>query len=227
MSFDLFAEQDLQQPARIEKISEQAFVLRGFALPWVDTLLTALEQVLTQAPFRQMQTPGGYIMSARLSSCGDLGWTTDLAGYRYSALDPLTGARWPAMPDPFLKLAEAAAHAAGFDHFAPDACLINTYAPGAKMSLHQDKNERTYNAPIVSISHGLPAIFLFGGFERNDPTQRISLFHGDIVVWGGVDRLRFHGVLPIKPGHHSLLGEQRINITLRKAGSIACPDECV
>ena len=215
---DLFAEQDLQQPARVERIGEQALVLRGFALPRVKELLAALDSVLLQSPLRQMHTPGGLTMSARLSSCGDLGWTSDRHGYRYSPLDPLSSRPWPAMPEAFLALAEAAASAAGFSGFVPDACLINAYAPGAKMSLHQDKNERSCIAPIVSISLGLPAIFKFGGFERSDPTRRVSLFHGDIVVWGGVDRLRFHGVMPIKPGHHSLLGEQRINITLRQAG---------
>lgn len=215
---DLFAEQDLQQPARVERIGEQALVLSGFALPRVKELLAALDSVLLQSPLRQMHTPGGLTMSARLSSCGDLGWTSDRHGYRYSPLDPLSSRPWPAMPEAFLALAEAAASAAGFSGFVPDACLINAYAPGAKMSLHQDKNERSCIAPIVSISLGLPAIFQFGGFERSDPTRRVSLFHGDIVVWGGVDRLRFHGVMPIKPGHHSLLGEQRINITLRQAG---------
>ena len=215
---DLFAEQDLQQPARVERIGEQALVLRGFALPRVKELLAALDSVLLQSPLRQMHTPGGLTMSARLSSCGDLGWTSDRHGYRYSPLDPLSSRPWPAMPEAFLALAEAAASAAGFSGFVPDACLINAYASRAKMSLHQDKNERSYTAPIVSISLGLPAIFQFGGFERSDPTRRVSLFHGDIVVWGGVDRLRFHGVMPIKPGHHSLLGEQRINITLRQAG---------
>ena len=215
---DLFAEQDLQQPARVERISAQAFVLRGFALPAIKELLTAIDSVLLQSPFRQMQTPGGFTMSARLSSCGDLGWTTDRVGYRYSPVDPLNACPWPDMPGVFLALAEAAAKTAGFEGFVPDACLINAYAPGARMSLHQDKNERSFSAPIVSISLGLPAIFQFGGFERSDPSQRISLFHGDIMVWGGVDRLRFHGVMPIKPGHHSLLGEQRINITLRQAG---------
>ena len=215
---DLFAEQDLQQPARVERIGEQALVLRGFALPRVKELLAALDSVLLQSPLRQMHTPGGFTMSARLSSCGDLGWTSDRHGYRYSPLDPLSSRPWPAMPEAFLALADAAASAAGFSGFVPDACLINAYAPGAKMSLHQDKNERSCIAPIVSISLGLPAIFQFGGFERSDPTRRVSLFHGDIVVWGGVDRLRFHGVMPIKPGHHSLLGEQRINITLRQAG---------
>ena len=215
---DLFAEQDLQQPARVERISDQAFALRGFALPMAKELLAALDSVLLQAPLRQMQTPGGYTMSARLSSCGALGWTTDRDGYHYSPLDPLSARPWPAMPGVFLALAAAAASSAGFSGFVPDSCLINAYAPGAKMSLHQDKNERCHTAPIVSISLGLPAIFQFGGFERSDPTQRIALFHGDIMVWGGVDRLRYHGVMPIKPGHHSLLGEQRINITLRQAG---------
>ena len=215
---DLFAEQDLQQPARVERISDQAFALRGFALPKAKELLAALDSVLQQAPLRQMQTPGGYTMSARLSSCGALGWTTDRDGYHYSPLDPLSARPWPAMPGVFLALAAAAASSAGFSGFVPDSCLINAYAPGAKMSLHQDKNERCHTAPIVSISLGLPAIFQFGGFERSDPTQRIALFHGDIMVWGGVDRLRYHGVMPIKPGHHSLLGEQRINITLRQAG---------
>lgn len=215
---DLFAEQDLQQPARVERISDQAFALRGFALPKAKELLAALDSVLLQAPLRQMQTPGGYTMSARLSSCGALGWTTDRDGYHYSPLDPLSARPWPAMPGVFLALAAAAASSAGFSGFVPDSCLINAYAPGAKMSMHQDKNERCHTAPIVSISLGLPAIFQFGGFERSDPTQRIALFHGDIMVWGGVDRLRYHGVMPIKPGHHSLLGEQRINITLRQAG---------
>ena len=215
---DLFAEQDLQQPASVERISDQAFALRGFALPKAKELLAALDSVLLQAPLRQMQTPGGYTMSARLSSCGALGWTTDRDGYHYSPLDPLSARPWPAMPGVFLALAAAAASSAGFSGFVPDSCLINAYAPGAKMSLHQDKNERCHTAPIVSISLGLPAIFQFGGFERSDPTQRIALFHGDIMVWGGVDRLRYHGVMPIKPGHHSLLGEQRINITLRQAG---------
>ena len=218
MTFDLFGEEDLQQPARIERIGAQAFVLRGFALPWVEALLSALEGVLQQSPFRHMQTPGGFTMSARLSSCGDLGWTSDGHGYRYSPVDPVSATPWPHMPEAFFDIAAGAASAAGFAGFVPDAGLINTYSPGAKMSLHQDKNERCYDAPIVSISLGLPAVFQFGGFQRSDPAQRISLFHGDVVVWGGVDRLRFHGVLPIKPGNHPELGEQRINITLRKAG---------
>jgi alkylated DNA repair protein (DNA oxidative demethylase) len=165
-----------------------------------------------------MVTPGGFTMSAALSSCGELGWTTDSAGYRYSPVDPRSQAPWPVMPDTLRQLAALAATEADFRDFAPDACLINRYVPGAKMSLHQDKNERHYVAPVVSVSLGLPAIFLFGGHERSDKTQKISLFHGDVVVWGGVDRLRFHGVMPIKQGVHPVMGPQRINLTFRTAG---------
>ncbi|MBU6957252.1 DNA oxidative demethylase AlkB [Pseudomonas sp. CVAP len=217
ITFELFADED-RQPARTEQIGEQSFVLRGFALPWVVQLLPALEKILLAAPFRQMVTPGGFTMSVGLSSCGTLGWTTDRSGYRYTRIDPVSGQPWPAMPEVFRELAQAAARAAGFHHFEPDACLINRYLPGAKMSLHQDKDERSYDPPIVSVSLGLPAMFLFGGFERSDKSQRVPLFHGDIVVWGGVDRLRYHGVLPLKEGHHPRLGGQRINFTFRTAG---------
>ncbi|MDQ3202317.1 MAG: DNA oxidative demethylase AlkB [Pseudomonadota bacterium] len=216
-TFDLFADAEPEQPQRHEKIGEQSCVLRGFALPWLERLLPALETVLTSAPFRQMITPGGFTMSAAMSSCGTWGWTTDRSGYRYSREDPQTGRSWPPMPEAFMQLAQAAAREAGFSDFLPDACLINRYVPGAKMSLHQDKDETSYAAPIVSVSLGLPATFLFGGFERGDRSQRVPLLHGDIVVWGGVDRLRFHGVLPIKEGHHPRLGEQRINFTFRTA----------
>lgn len=214
----LFDEQDLQQPTRTDVLGPQSRVLRGFALPWIERLLPQLDAVLATAPFRHMVTPGGFSMSVGLSSCGQLGWTTDRSGYRYSRIDPQSRQPWPAMPAEFAQLAEAAANAAGFDPFAPDSCLINCYRPGAKMSLHQDKNERDYSAPIVSVSLGLPAIFLFGGQQRGDPSQRIPLLHGDVVVWGGVDRLRYHGVQPLKDGTHPLLGQQRINLTFRQAG---------
>ncbi|CAI8713399.1 DNA oxidative demethylase [Pseudomonas sp. IT-196MI5] len=218
LTFDLFADAEPEQQTRREQIGEQSYVLRGFALPWLERLLPALEAVLVAAPFRQMVTPGGFTMSVALSSCGQLGWTTDRNGYRYTRDDPQTGRPWPMMPEVFLQLAQAAALAAGFTDFAPDSCLINRYVPGAKMSLHQDKDVHCYTAPIVSVSLGLPAMFLFGGFARGDKSQRIPLLHGDIVVWGGVDRLRYHGVLPIKDGHHPKLGEQRINFTFRTAG---------
>ena len=217
-TFDLFADAEPEQQPRHEQIGEQSCVLRGFALPWLDRLLPALDAVLAAAPFRQMVTPGGFTMSVALSSCGTLGWTTDRSGYRYTRNDPQTGLPWPEMPDVFLQLAQAAAQAAGFTDFIPDSCLINRYVPGSKMSLHQDKDEKSYAAPIVSVSLGLPAMFLFGGFARADKSQRVPLLHGDIVVWGGVDRLRYHGVLPIKDGQHSRLGEQRINFTFRTAG---------
>ncbi len=218
MSFDLFTDEDLRQSERNERIGEQSWVLRGFALPWVEHLLPALHQVLREAPLRRMVTPGGFTLSASLSSCGAWGWTTDRSGYRYSAVDPQSGRPWPAMPEVLHRLAVDAAQTAGFEHFTADACLINRYVPGAKMSLHQDRNEQDFSAPVVSVSLGLPAMFLFGGHERSDKTLRVPLFHGDVLVWGGVDRLRYHGVLPIKDGHHPRLGAERINFTLRKAG---------
>ncbi|WP_353187838.1 DNA oxidative demethylase AlkB [Pseudomonas sp.] len=217
-TFDLFADNEPVQQPRAEQIGEQSWVLRGFALPQVEQLLTGLDAILAAAPLRHMVTPGGFSMSVGTSSCGQLGWITDRSGYRYSSVDPLSGLPWPSMPAVFADLAHEAAELAGFTDFQADSCLINQYVPGAKMSLHQDKDEKGYAAPIVSLSLGLPAMFLFGGFERSDKTQRIPLLHGDMVVWGGVDRLRYHGVLPIKPGHHPLLGERRINITFRVAG---------
>jgi len=216
-TLDLFADAD-EQPARTEQLGPQAFVLRGFALPWVPRLLAALEHTLKAAPLRNMLTPGGFTMSVGLSNCGALGWTTDRSGYRYTPLDPVSGLPWPPMPEVFRALAQCAASEAGFADFVPDACLINRYLPGAKMSLHQDRNEGSYEPPIVSISLGLPAMFLFGGLQRSDKSLRVPLLHGDIVVWGGVDRLRYHGVLPLKEGLHPQLGAQRINFTLRTAG---------
>lgn len=217
-TFDLFADHQPAQQPRAEQIGEQSWVLRGFALPLTDRLLPALDAVLVAAPLRHMVTPGGFSMSVGTSSCGQLGWITDRSGYRYSRVDPLSGLPWPELPPVLADLAEAAAQEAGFSDFKADSCLINRYIPGAKMSSHQDKDENAYAAPIVSLSLGLPAMFLFGGFARGDKSQRIPLLHGDMVVWGGVDRLRFHGVLPIKQGRHPQLGEQRINLTFRVAG---------
>lgn len=215
-TLDMFADDAAQTP-RTEQIGPRSFVLRGFALPSMELLLPALEQVLAQSPFRHMTTPGGFTMSVALSNCGSVGWVTDRAGYRYTHIDPQTGVPWPALPDPLLALAQTAAAASGFPGFMPDACLINRYVPGSKMSLHQDKNETGYEWPVVSVSLGIPATFLFGGLERSDKTQRVSLFHGDVVVWGDEDRLRYHGVLPLKHAEHPVLGEQRINFTFRKA----------
>lgn len=202
----------------IEKIGEQSVVLRQFASAMQHDLITAIDQIAARAPFRQMITPGGYRMSAAMTNCGPLGWVTDRQGYRYQAFDPLTGKPWPAMPVIFKTLAIQAASLAGFNDFQPDACLINQYAIGAKMSLHQDKDEKDLSQPVVSVSLGIAATFLFGGLQRQDKPQKILLQHGDVVVWGGVDRLRYHGILALKAGCHPLLGERRINFTFRCAG---------
>ncbi|KRB09576.1 MULTISPECIES: DNA oxidative demethylase AlkB [Achromobacter] len=216
-TLDLFGGDDPAQHGRVA-LGAQSVVLRGFALPAVDALLAGVDDVIAQAPFRHMETPGGYTMSVALTNCGELGWTTDARGYRYSRIDPVSGQPWPPMPQAFRQLAKDAAREAGFADFAPDACLVNRYAPGSRLSLHQDRNERDYGAPIVSVSLGMPAMFLFGGDDRADRAARVPLFHGDVVVWGGVDRLRFHGVMPLKDLPHPRLGSQRINFTIRKAG---------
>ncbi len=200
-----------------EQLGPHAWVLRGCALPHVAEILVAVAAIESASPFRHMLTPGGHTMSVALTNCGALGWTSDRQGYRYSATDPLTGQAWPAMPAALLRLAREAAAQAGFGQFTPDACLINRYAPGARMSLHQDRNEQDFSAPIVSVSLGMPATFLFGGRQRSDPVSKVTLVHGDVAVWGAGDRLRFHGVAPLKDKPHPLLGSQRINLTFRKA----------
>lgn len=201
-----------------DAIGACACVLRGFALPYTQGLLSTLTQVEQQAPFRHMVTKGGFTMSVALTNCGTLGWVSDRRGYRYSSIDPVSNLPWPVMPAIFTGLAQEAAKAAGFLHFAPDACLINRYLPGSRLSLHQDKNERDFTEPVVSVSLGMTAIFLFGGHARTDSVVRIPLHHGDVVVWGGEARLRYHGVMPLKEHSHPLLGNQRINFTFRKAG---------
>jgi DNA oxidative demethylase len=216
MNLDLF-ENEATLP-RSEQIGPQSYVLRAYARPYVSEILPALDALVQAAAFRHLVTPGGFEMSVALTNCGTLGWTSDRQGYRYTGHDPQTGRAWPAMPQALLRLAQNAAAEAGFDDFIPDACLVNRYVPGTRLSLHQDKDERNFKAPIVSVSLGLSATFLFGGLERADKSLRIPLEHGDVVVWGGVDRLRYHGILPLKTGHHPLLGEQRINFTFRRAG---------
>jgi DNA oxidative demethylase len=200
-----------------ESMAEGAVLLRGFAEPFEAELIAALRDVVEQAPFRHMVTPGGHQMSVAMMNCGGVGWVTDRSGYRYDANDPEAGRPWPAMPPSFRELAERAADQADFSGFSPDACLVNRYQPGARMSLHQDKDEHDFGAPIVSVSLGLPAVFLFGGLKRSDRPRRFRLQHGDVVVWGGPARLVFHGVAPLADGEHALLGRQRINLTFRKA----------
>ncbi|MBA3696192.1 MAG: DNA oxidative demethylase AlkB [Methylotenera sp.] len=196
---------------------KDAYLLKGFALAHEALILGNLGLVLAMAPFRHMVTPGGFTMSVAMTNCG-LGWVTDRKGYRYTDNDPVTNQPWPVIPDSFKELASAAATEAGFMNFEPDACLINRYNIGARMSLHQDKNEQDFSRPIVSVSLGLPAIFQFGGLERTDKTIKIPLRHGDMVVWGGEARLRYHGVLPLKTNYHPAFGNCRINLTFRKAG---------
>jgi alkylated DNA repair protein (DNA oxidative demethylase) len=216
LTADLFASVPDVRPSQ-ELMAERAVLLRGFARPVESDLIAALRDVVEQAPFRHMLTPGGHQMSVAMTNCGSVGWVTDPGGYRYDGVDPDSAKPWPAMPPSFRELAVQAADRAGFDGFSPDACLINRYQPGARMSLHQDKDETDFGAPIVSVSLGLPAIFLFGGLQRSDKPRRFRLEHGDIAVWGGPSRLRFHGVAPLADGEHALLGRQRINLTFRKA----------
>ncbi|MFO7530226.1 MAG: DNA oxidative demethylase AlkB [Marinobacter sp.] len=216
MTFDLFEGEGVEP--RRETIAEGAVVLRGFASEAGSGLMAAIDLVASRSPFRHMETPGGHTMSAAMTCCGELGWVTDRRGYRYEARDPVTGQAWPRMPELFLDLAAKAAAGAGFDDFVPDACLINRYQPGAKMGLHQDRDERDFNQPIVSVSLGLSIVFQFGGPRRNDRPVRVPLGHGDVVVWGGPVRRHYHGVLTLKAGDHPLTGGYRYNLTFRKAG---------
>jgi alkylated DNA repair protein (DNA oxidative demethylase) len=213
MNISLFENEQGQE----EELAPGAVILHGFALPYESAVLSAVDEITTVSPFRHMITPGGFRMSVAMTNCGPLGWVSSEKGYRYDPIDPESGRNWPAMPEVFLELAKSAAERAGFNGFVPDACLINKYSPGAKLSLHQDKDERDSQAPVVSVSLGLPATFLFGGAKRSDKTQRRELQHGDVVVWGGPSRFYYHGVLPLKEGDHPLVGDCRINLTFRKA----------
>jgi alkylated DNA repair protein (DNA oxidative demethylase) len=211
---DVFAEHEIGQR---EELGPGTRLLRGRALEFAAPILAAIEEIVAAAPFRHMTTPGGFEMSVAMTNCGAAGWITDRRGYRYDPIDPLSGGAWPPMPPLFRRLAAAAAAEAGFPAFIADACLINRYEPGARLSLHQDRDEHDLGHPVVSISLGLPAIFQFGGNRRNDKLLRVPLFHGDIVVWGGPSRLFHHGVLALKEGEHPILGRRRFNLTLRKA----------
>jgi DNA oxidative demethylase len=215
LTADLFENVGDPRPSR-EAIADGALLLRGFARPFEAELLPALREIIKQAPFRHLITPGGHTMSVAMTNCGSVGWVSDRTGYRYDSTDPESKQPWPAMPPVLRALAATSAEDAGFNGFAPEACLINRYVPGAKLSLHQDKDELDFGAPIVSISLGLPAVFLFGGMKRADKTMRYQLEHGDVVVWGGPSRLFFHGIAPLADGEHAVMGRQRINLTFRK-----------
>jgi DNA oxidative demethylase len=215
ISRDLFAARD-DEAARYD-LSAGAVLLRGFALGAETELKRAISAVAAAAPFRHMQTPGGFTMSVAMTNCGRFGWVSSERGYRYAEQDPESGGPWPALPPVMLALACDAAADAGFEHFEPDVCLINRYEPGARLTLHQDKDERDFGQPIVSVSLGVPAVFLFGGLRRKDRPRRLELVHGDVVVWGGPSRLRYHGVAPLKPAQHPFAGQARINLTLRRS----------
>lgn len=214
----LFDDAAVVAPRSKETLAPGAFLLRGFALDVEAELRRVLDQITATAPFRHMVTPGGYRMSVAMTNCGALGWITDRSGYRYDGLDPDSGKPWPKMPTAFLELARRAATEGGYQGFVPDACLINRYEPGARLSLHQDRNEKDFKAPIVSVSLGLPAVFRFGGDDRSDRARRVPIHHGDVAVWGGPSRLAFHGIAPLKDGEHETFGRRRINLTLRLAG---------
>jgi alkylated DNA repair protein (DNA oxidative demethylase) len=199
-----------------EWLEEGAMLLRGFAVAEAPLLVEEAERVAQAAAFRHLITPGGYAMSVAMTNCGRVGWVSDRTGYRYDPVDPQTGVPWPAMPAAFLDVAAHAAAEAGFAHYDPDACLINRYVAGSKLSLHKDRDERDPWAPIVSVSLGLPAVFLWGGKRRSDPLRRLRLESGDIVVWGGPARFVYHGVAPLGDGRHPLTGAVRINLTFRK-----------
>lgn len=200
-----------------EEMADGASLLRRYAFDNANNLLAHIEGISEAAPFRHMVTPGGFSMSVGMTNCGPFGWVTDRKGYRYQETDPESGQPWPAMPESFLSLAIDAAKNAGYPDFVPNACLINRYEPGAKMSLHQDKDERDFTNPIVSVSLGLPATFQFGGINRGDPVRKYPLSHGDVVVWGGPSRLFFHGIMPLKEGIHDAVGRARLNLTFRHA----------
>src|SRR5690606_16617354 len=214
MTLDLFDADSAQQP-----ICPGAVLLRGFALPRVVDILEALPTVEREAPFRHFVTPGGFRMSVANTCCGRYGWTSDRSGYRYSTQDPDSNRAWPPMPPVFAQLAREAAAEAGFAGFRPDSCLLNRYEVGTRLSLHQDKNEGDFSAPIVSVSLGVSATFLFGGEQRSIRPLRLPLQHGDVVVWGGPARLYFHGVAPLKADLHPLTGSCRINLTFRKVAA--------
>lgn len=222
MRADRAVQEDLFDPVAAPaggrgELEPGAFVLRAFALVEAPALLEAIAKVAQAAPLRHMTTARGWRMSVAMTNCGQAGWLSDASGYRYDAIDPQTSQPWPAMPEAFAGLAVRAASAAGFDSFAPDACLVNRYEPGARLSLHQDRNEQDFGAPIVSVSLGMSASFLWGGAVRSHRPRRVRLEHGDVVVWGSPARLHFHGVEALRDGHHSLTGSVRFNLTFRRA----------
>jgi len=214
---DVVTKEESESEVQRLALGPRAKLLRGFARARSARLVALIGDVSSVSPFRQMTTPGGWTMSVAMTNCGQAGWITDRTGYRYDAIDPQSARPWPAMPPLFAKLAAEAAEVAGFDGFRPDACLINRYTPEARLSLHQDRDERDFSQPIVSVSLGLPGIFLWGGKKRTDRPKRVPMQNGDVIVWGGPDRLNFHGIHSVVEGEHPLTGGYRFNLTFRRA----------
>jgi alkylated DNA repair protein (DNA oxidative demethylase) len=190
-------------------------LLRAFADS--KRLMPLIQHLAAESSFRHLVTPGGQTMSVAMTNCGPLGWVSDRSGYRYDARDPLTGRAWAPMPAEFLELARSAAALGGFPDFAPDACLVNRYSPGSRLTGHRDADEQNYAQPIVSVSLGLPASFAFYGLTRGGKGRTVPLADGDVLVWGGASRLVYHAVRPIKPGTHPVTGAWRYNLTFRHA----------
>ncbi|MCC5797504.1 MAG: DNA oxidative demethylase AlkB [Methylophaga sp.] len=199
------------------ELQQSLILIKGMAADNAQRYWQSVQDIHHQSPFRKMQTPGGQMMSAEITNCGRVGWHSDRQGYRYTELDPLTGQSWPAMPICLQTLAVSAALKAGYQAFTPDVCLINRYSIDSKMGLHQDRDERDFTQPIVSVSLGLSANFVFAGSQRNGPRQHILLEHGDVLVWGGQLRKNYHGISKVLPGDDPLTGQHRINLTFRQA----------
>jgi alkylated DNA repair protein (DNA oxidative demethylase) len=195
-----------------EEVHPGAVLMRGLALAEDREFLAAVDGIAAAAPLHQAYTPAGQRMSIMVTDCGD----SRAFANRWTANNPGSPRHWPPMPEVLREFAVYAASRAGFPRFRPDACHINRYQAGNKLGLHQDRHECDLTQPIVSVSFGLQCTFLFGGFERTSPARHILLEHGDVFVWGGPSRMRFHGVQPLKPGSHLLTGPYRINLTFRK-----------
>lgn len=218
MTGDLFDHLGVQEKAAEEpvRLGEGAFIFPGMALPHAEALLDAARAIARKAPFRHLMTPGGHRMSVAMTACGDWGWNSDRKGYRYTRTQSETGEAWPPIPGSFERLVRQATMAAGFSEAPLQSGLINLYRPGTRLSLHQDRDEEATDVPIVSVSLGVAATFLWGGLTRKDPVRRFRLSHGDVVVWGGPSRLVFHGVAPLARSTHPATGECRVNLTFRR-----------
>jgi len=195
-----------------EEIFPGATLMRGLAQAQDGEFLEAMQGVLSAAPLHHATTPTGLPMGVMVSDCG----TPEAFRRRWDPANPAVRQMWPPMPRALLDFSLRCAVRAGFPLFRPDTCHVNRYQAGTKLGLHQDRHECDMSQPIVSVSFGLECVFLLGGLERTDSPKRILLEHGDVIVWGGPSRMRFHGVQPLKPGHHPLTGPYRYNLTFRK-----------